>query len=102
MDGVLTLTMPSLKERNLIGRTFGSQDRQTVFAGFLPTTAKNIDKTIQKPNHEQFISFCGKENLLHYRALEWEKQPVFAIAYLSCKGVSTIDALLSVDFNQFF
>jgi hypothetical protein len=72
------------------------------FCWVLAYNGKNIDKTRQKPNHEQFISFCGKENLLHYRALEWEKQPVFAIAYLSCQGSSTIDALLSLDFNQFF
>ncbi len=61
-----------------------------------------MDKTIQKPNHEQFISFCGKENMIHYLLLSGKKEPFFAIAYHARQGSSIIDALLSLDFYQFF
>lgn len=72
------------------------------FCWALGYNGKEADIDDQQPDHDQFIAFCGKEHLVHYRKLNWEKQPVFAIAYLSLVDSSLIEALLSVDFNQFF
>jgi hypothetical protein len=72
------------------------------FCWALAYNGKTIDALRQSPCHERFIAFCGPENLLHYRTLNWKKQPVFGIAYLSLIDSTVIDALLCVDFNQFF
>jgi hypothetical protein len=63
---------------------------------------KAINPELHTPNHDHFIDFCGLDSLLHYRPIDYKKQPVFALAYLSASTQEKIDSFLCVDFNQFF
>lgn len=68
----------------------------------LAYNGKEIDVSRHIPNHDAFLGFCGSKNVLYYRPVNWQKQPVFAIAYVALDHFKDIDRFLTLDFNQFF
>lgn len=72
------------------------------FCWTLAYNGKDIDAQKAVPNHKAFMNFCGEENIVYYRPIDWKKQPVFALAYLSVNSENKINELLKADFNQFF
>lgn len=73
-----------------------------LFAWALGYNGKEADLQTSSPDTDSFLDLCGRKNLLHFRSLDYKKNPVFGIAYLSLRGYATIEALLSTDYNQFF
>lgn len=52
--------------------------------------------------HTKLRAFIGDKPLLHYQALDYRNNPVFAIAYLAEEKEHRLTRWLDVDFNDFF
>ncbi len=73
----------------------------STLAWLLAYNGKDVMVDIATLQTEKFLQFCGSD-LLHYRPLDWRKQPVFGLAYLALNEPEKIDEILALDFNNFF
>ncbi len=68
----------------------------------LAYNGKGVDISQNSPSYSAFADFCGLNHLIYLRPLDFQKQPVFAIAYLALDHPDKITEILNVDFSQFF
>jgi len=52
--------------------------------------------------HAKLLAFIGETPLLHYQALDYQNNPVFAIAYLAEEKEHLLTRWLDVEFHDFF
>lgn len=79
-----------------------SQAQHQFYCWVLGYNGKGINVKNAVPCHSAFQTFCGEKNIAFYRKMNWQKEPIFAIAYLHLADKALIAKLLKVDFNQFF
>ena len=73
------------------------------YAFILAYNGKGVDLNTQEPNHERFKDYLQiYAELMDYVELDFQRNPVFAIAYIRSDDYDEMMKLLGTEFREFF